>query len=42
MCAFVLFAHLTQALPRLHLSLAADDKRIVPYLHIHLFSKVLY
>ena len=36
------FAHRTQALPRLHLSSAADDKRIVSYLHIHLFSNVLH
>ena len=35
-------AHLTQALPRLHLSSAADDKRIVSYLHINLFSNILY
>jgi len=34
------FAHLTQALPRLHLSSEADDRGIVNYLHIHLFSKV--
>ena len=33
---------LTQALPRLHLSSAADDKKIVSYLHIHLFSNVLH
>ena len=35
-------AHLTQALPRLHLSSAADDRKIVSYLHIHLFSNVLH
>jgi len=31
-----------QALPRLHLSSAADDKKIVSYLCIHLFSNVLH
>jgi len=36
------FALVTQALPRLHLSSAADDKKIVNYLHIHLFSNVLH
>jgi len=34
--------HLFQALPRLHCSSAADDKRIVSYLHIQLFSNVLH
>ena len=34
--------HLTQALPRLHLSSAADDRRIVSDLHIHLFSNVFH
>jgi len=33
---------LTQALPRLHPSSAADDKKIVSYLHIDLFSNVLH
>ena len=36
------FADLTQALPRLHLSSAADDKGTVSYLRIRLFSKVLH
>ena len=36
------FAHLTQALPRLRLSSATDDKKIVSYLYIHLSFKVLY
>ena len=37
------FAHcLTQALPRLHLFSAADDKKIVSYLHIDLFSYFLH
>jgi len=35
-------AHLTQALAGLHLSSAADDKKIVSYWHIHLFSNVLH
>jgi len=36
------FAHLTQALSRLHISSAADDKKIVSHLHINLCSNVLH
>ena len=42
LCVTPLVCHLTQGLPRLHLSAAADDRGIVSYLNTHLFSKVLH